>query len=999
MEHIKTIEGIYLSKESLEAQMSASWQEFRQNETLENPKQPFTKHIVACFELFKEHATKTEVITLNKTSFYLPQQKLFGFVYHYNGYYYVYIPSPLHVLCAHLAGDAYHDTKFSQEQVENAFKSLYPKLPVLRDQQQQKITNGIRIWRNNLNILDSSCNSYVRDINRYYYLRDDNVLNQDYNPDYTRWFLDLVPTPQSLKEIFQRFYNTPKTQIGIKCLEGQNWLNALSDDTRNNYTSNAQDYLQRYTFSQLATQEQKDFLAKILEVCNAGLPLEKAIEQAYKEALSTIKINRLKAIVESPDYAVLRAFSYDHQAQKYTLKDPKALSAREDCFEELLQADKIRANLKPYDPKILSDANRGLWELWEDQGTGEGELVPFKSPVMARNPKADIKEGIVGIDFGTTSSVVVCQEESAHIYPLRIGLGDLTQEIEKIQYENPTIIAFNDLTAFLQAYNAQKGRPKTKWESVKIAHEAKNDMHNSPSHHYNSFFSALKAWAGDKSRKMQILDRQGAHFELKGSLDLSEGDLNPIELYAYYLGLYINNQYNGIFLNYLLSFPVTYELEVREMILESFKKGIAKSLPNALHAQGVLDRLKVEKGASEPAAYAISALEGYGFEPSDEEQVYYGVFDFGGGTTDFDFGLFMEAPEHSRYDYVLEHFGAGGDRYLGGENLLELASFEIFKRNQNLLLKQQIPFTRAAEGQIFAGSEVLLSQSQEARSNTKNLVEKLRPLWEGREFNDEGELALNLFDSHGQEIVGVRLDFSVQEAQELFKERIKRGVDNFFSEFFRATARFFEKKGMLEEGRGINTFHIFLAGNSSKSPLVKELFEAKIAQISEQDANQAQTPISYKLYAPLESADFAKPNGKTGVAFGLVQARKGGSIQVIDSNVEENIRFKYYLGRSKKRKFYTLIDRDHPYNKWVKFLDASESQFEVYYTTQASAANNHLSLTDHAIKKKSLETGVSNPHAFIFIRLVAPSAFEFVVATDEGLADENYLSSVQKVEL
>ncbi|WP_104640700.1 acetate and sugar kinases/Hsc70/actin family protein [Helicobacter bizzozeronii] len=1000
MEHTKAIKGTYLSKEALEAQMGASWQEFIKNENLENPKQPFTKHILACFGLFKEYATKTEVITLNETSFYLPQQKLFGFVYlnNHNGYY-GYIPSPLHVLCAHLAGDAYHDTKFSQEQVEQVFTSLYPKLPTFRDQNQQKMPNAIRIWRNQLSILDNSCNGNLTNMNYYAYLHNDQWHYQHTPSGFCFLLLDLIPAPQSPKEIFQCFYHAPQTPISTQCLKGQRWLDTLSNDMRNNYTSNAQDYLQRYTFSQLATQEQKDFLAKILEVCNAGLPLEKAIEQAYKEALSKTKINRLTAITNSPDYVILQAFSYDPQAQKYTLKDPKALSAREDCFEELLQADKIRANLKPYDPKILSDANRGLWELWEDQGTGEGELVPFKSPVMARNPKADIKEGIVGIDFGTTSSVVVCQEESAHIYPLRIGLGDLTQEIEKIQYENPTIIAFNDLTAFLQAYNAQKGRPKTKWESVKIAHEAKNDMHNSPSNHYNSFFSALKAWAGDKSRKMQILDRQGAHFELKGSLDLSEGDLNPIELYAYYLGLYINNQYNGIFLNYLLSFPVTYELEVREMILESFKKGIAKSLPNALHAQGVLDRLKVEKGASEPAAYAISALEGYGFEPSDEEQVYYGVFDFGGGTTDFDFGLFMEAPEHSRYDYVLEHFGAGGDRYLGGENLLELASFEIFKRNQNLLLKQQIPFTRAAEGQIFAGSEVLLSQSQEARSNTKNLVEKLRPLWEGREFNDEGELALNLFDSHGQEIVGVRLDFSVQEAQELFKERIKRGVDNFFSEFFRATARFFEKKGMLEEGRGINTFHIFLAGNSSKSPLVKELFEAKIAQISEQDANQAQTPISYKLYAPLESADFAKPNGKTGVAFGLVQARKGGAIQVIDSNVEENIRFKYYLGRSKKRKFYTLIDRDCPYNKWVKFLDASESQFEVYYTTQASVANNHLSLEDHAIKKKSLETGVSNPHAFIFIRLVSPSAFEFVVAADEGLENENYLSSVQKVEL
>ncbi|WP_104753536.1 hypothetical protein [Helicobacter salomonis] len=80
----------------------------------------------------------------------------------------------------------------------------------------------------------------------------------------------------------------------------------------------------------------------------------------------------------------------------------------------------------------------------------------------------------------------------------------------------------------------------------------------------------------------------------------------------------------------MLSFLVTYELEVRQMILESFKKGLAKSLPNSLHAQGVVEQLKVEEGAGEPAAYALIALEGYGFDPSENERVYYGVFDFGG---------------------------------------------------------------------------------------------------------------------------------------------------------------------------------------------------------------------------------------------------------------------------------------------------------------------------------------------------------------------------------
>ncbi len=37
---------------------------------------------------------------------------------------------------------------------------------------------------------------------------------------------------------------------------------------------------------------------------------------------------------------------------------------------------------------------------------------------------------------------------------------------------------------------------------------------------------------------------------------------------------------------------------------------------------------------------------------------------------------------------MIEHFGAGGDKFLGGENLLELLAFEIFKKNKIALLEK-----------------------------------------------------------------------------------------------------------------------------------------------------------------------------------------------------------------------------------------------------------------------------------------------------------------------
>ena len=100
--------------------------------------------------------------------------------------------------------------------------------------------------------------------------------------------------------------------------------------------------------------------------------------------------------------------------------------------------------------------------------------------------------------------------------------------------------------------------------------------------------------------------------------------------------------HNGIYLDYILSFPVIYEKTIRDKILDSFNKGLKKSLPEVLvNNDEVMSSFRVRSGASEPAAYAICALEEYNFELKTGEKIFYVVFDFGGGTTDFDFGVWI----------------------------------------------------------------------------------------------------------------------------------------------------------------------------------------------------------------------------------------------------------------------------------------------------------------------------------------------------------------------
>ena len=742
-------------------------------------------------------------------------------------------------------------------------------------------------------------------------------------------------------------------------------------------------------------------------LCNANNGLALPIFRIGKE--NGFRLSNIEVFIKWLDLGLIPKTLKKDKTYLDLLKDSKLniednLIDTSVLLDNLLNEDKIRVDIKPYNHKIVDDIEQGLWSLWDEPQSSQDKIIlSLSSPLYARDPSSSIIDGTVGIDFGTKSTVVVYQKDNTKIYPMRVGTGDLAQNIASSHYENPTIMEFNKLEKFIESYRDRDGRPYTKWADLTISHTAFNSLLNSKSDDYNSFISELKQWAGDKNRKLKVVDKRGYILDLSPFLDISNDDINPIEIYAYYLGLYINNQHNGIYMNYILSFPVTYEIEIRDKIIESFQKGISKSLPQELHNQPKeMDKLSIIAGASEPAAYAIVALEEYGFAPQDDERVFYGVFDFGGGTTDFDFGIYREAgTKERRFDYVIEHFGAGGDRYLGGENLLELLAFEIFKANRDKLLKENIQFILPPECDEFLGGETLISISREAKLNSKILMEKLRPFWEGVEENIEefnkGTLEVNLTQIDGTQKVNFELDIDNTKMIEILDSRISKGVDNFFNSLRLA----FGNRDI--EFEKIQSINIFLAGNSSKSMLLKEIFKDKIAKEEEsikRELNIKESDI-FKLFDPLGANDskLDSPTGKTGVAFGLIKSRKGGKIKVIDHNVKEDIDFKFYLGMEKKSKFRVVIPKDTDYNKWVDFIDACEDTFELYYSTQSIVTTNRVDISDTAIKKRILKTDIVDEDGLVYIRLINPTTLEYVVALEDKIDNQEYLGNIVRIEL
>ncbi len=661
-------------------------------------------------------------------------------------------------------------------------------------------------------------------------------------------------------------------------------------------------------------------------------------------------------------------------------------------FKELmLNVDKIAVGLKSYSQSQLLDLNGGYWDLWVPSLSKESVTFRFdnldsngkEENFYARSSLKDLnKQGVVAIDFGTKSTTAAYMDNNGKYRLLSIG-GDVdTESLQK--YENPTIVEFRDKEKFLKDYNALDHRPFTKKHDIEVAHEAQKNAEGVKGNDWYRFFSQLKQWAG-ADEKLNFRDLK-EDFSLESFTNCT--GFNPIEIYAYYIGRCINNMQNGVFLKYFLSYPIKYEKHQAEKIRESFEKGLKKSLPrHVFDDEKTAKTFKVELKASEPCAYAISALKSYGFDKSDklDKPIYYGVFDFGGGTTDFDFGKW-EKSASPKFAYKMTHFSSGGDKYLGGENLLELLAFEAYGQNFQTLKEKDIVIAKPNYDRIDTqrfGS--FMQNSNTARLNLQTIASRLRPflekldaniveaIEENEKFEIEGfekEFKVTLFDRNGKDIPEIELKVDCKELLKFLKEKIDDGVKNFFAGFSKVMAENIDNQ--------CRAFHIFLGGNASKSVLVKQAFEnAKEEQLKAYKQKTSKDDFTFILYEPLgtEASDkqileltgedvskippYLKPTCKTGVAFGLLESRpKAGGIE--RPSIDSNPVFKYDLGIEREGKFHTRISRDSlKPNEYQIFQTKEEwggfDELEIRYSDKSLANTNTLDIKDTQMISIALE--------------------------------------------
>lgn len=695
----------------------------------------------------------------------------------------------------------------------------------------------------------------------------------------------------------------------------------------------------------------------------------------------------------------------DLEQKGWTLRSGK------DDFKEKIESLRVIELFKEMDyrsvrlPRLeeaqFTDVNKGMWEFW---GMDEAELK--KEGVVARNPELDIKTYNVAIDFGT-SSTVVAVENNGRPELFRIGVRDFYEAATSAHYENPTVLEFVDFQAFLKTWQSESYRPETSWSDVRCSHEAQNNFRNNQGNPslVSSIFPKMKQWAlrDTNDVRLKIIDQERFEFELvplsptnpiKGKkLVVSQDDnFDPIELYAWFLGMTINwrSLTRGIFLKYYMTFPVAYPKDVKEKILASFRRGLHRSMPETLVSQDKFHKgFQLKEIASEPAAYAASALQILDIEPTIEG-VAYGVFDFGGGTTDFDYGYYRwataEEEDLDGTERVLEHVAAQGDKFLGGENLLENLAFRVFCHNIDICRKEQVAFTCPLDATPMAGTELLLDRTQAAQTNMIMLMAKLRPFWETGK-SDTNDETIELLNRNGEK-KRCTLKIPVDELNVYLSERITKGIANFFAGMQEAFNDEIPEK-----------IHVLLAGNSSRSKWVSvSAFEEMGTFIFGEDAPE------FEIHLPLEAdeKDLYRPTAKTGVALGLLQLCDGGAISLVTRKQthDDEASFNHFVGRIRQDKFQIALKRGADYDEWHELSPVGKGGVTYLYHTQSPLAlHGEMKKGDSELKQVRLDFSGDTTGHRVFVKATKPNEIEVCSAESADSLQKGTFENLQTINI
>ncbi|AUX23168.1 hypothetical protein SOCEGT47_036870 [Sorangium cellulosum] len=655
---------------------------------------------------------------------------------------------------------------------------------------------------------------------------------------------------------------------------------------------------------------------------------------------------------------------------------------------------KVVANLEPVKGTTLVDPAQGFWTGARFLGataiailrqgrvvglhrrTGKTDKDPLPPEVKRRDPRLDVRGDWVAVDVGAASTVVAVRGERGGAEFVRIG-ADAPVRVSA-DNENPTEVAFDALARTTKAWRDRVILPMTRWGDVLVGHAAR-DMRVRPGADLHERAAAsLPALTLLRERT-----ERGEPFRLRGKGDPEATEalkrpappiideegigahdpFDPIELYAYYVGLHLNQRARGLYTRYAITMPTGWSPERRQSVLVAFRRGLFRSLPAGLCEYHDLEALSVVDAGPSAIVHAVQAFRTFGIQPRDGG-VPFCAIDAGASEMGLAFGILRsaKADEVGRgLERMVEYIEPAAIPWLGGERLLHRLAYRVYVANQDAMRERRVPFERPPEEGALDGVDELFAPSPDARANTWALKELVRPLLE-RGSSAPVEEGITLFGLDGatsfvplsidRAALGGAIDAWFREGVEL----IRQHLDGAVAKIGRAPEPY--------EG-----LRVLLGGRVGMNQRFAELL-----------ASALPGGVQLHRFKEPDKANLGAPTVKMATALGALSLRLdriGAALRA-----EKRDGFRYRVGRGRHGQLADVLDPSVDYDAWREMGACLKPEVEILF--MAAQDEGEVAADDPRVRRAVCAFGRGAVGQRLYIRAVGPAQVEVSVGPPGG---------------
>lgn len=652
----------------------------------------------------------------------------------------------------------------------------------------------------------------------------------------------------------------------------------------------------------------------------------------------------------------------------------------------------VVAEIPPIASSMLTDLRHGFWQGSRFVGTrriailrqgkvvglrrrsSDKEVVPPE--VVRRDPHLDVQEAWVAIDLGMNSTVTAIGDGDRHEF---IRIGASAQPRVAADFEIPSAVMFNHLPRTVKAWRDRVILPLTHWGDVYIGNAVQERL----AVHGKERAQRMKSTVAELGALPSRLE-SGAKVSICGRSDLDatatlqppappiideegigpDDPFDPLELFAYYLGLHCNERRRGIFLRYAIGMPTGWPRARREQVLCEFRRGILRSLPAGMVEYDDVNTLQVIDAGPNVLSFAAYAFRVFGISPKGEEPVAFVSIDAGASETSVLCGHYRNGSMDEAaagHEKVVEHVEPAVLADFGGELLLHRLAYKVYAASATSMKTNDIPFELPLGEEPLEGAENRLVSTLDAQTNVRLFKDAVRAILEKPGPTPVPDV-VQLFSSDGN-VRDVRIMIDRAALSEWLRGqlseaavKIKAAIDHGLDQVCRGDIPWEELR-------------VVLGGRLSMHPFFQERLAAVLPQ-----------GVRIHKFREPDETNVAAPTVKLATSLGILSMRYH-PVAPAEVN-DDRASFNYRVGRAKRGKLLTVLDASVGYDVWREMGACTKPEVTVLYADVEGGPD--MDADDQRIVRVTCSLGYDAVGYRVYMRAVGGTRVEVSVGPPGG---------------